>query len=199
MGERLFKQCPNCNEFNSIESKTCANCEHNFVEENSETLKKNRVSCGQIALVAISVLSAAIFVGIALVFFLDDDIDIESLEEAPIPERQQDIIPIHISAQNLIAEYRENEIAADHKYKGKLLYVTGVIEDFEVGVFDQKYVSISDGEIFSFRSIHCNIDDENVSQIAEFRKGQEVEFRGLNGGMTLLAISLENCTVVESR
>lgn len=199
MGEPLFKQCPNCNKFNSIESSICTNCNHIFVETSTETPQKKRVSCGQVALVSISVLSAAIFVGIALVFFLDDGIGIESLQEAPSVEEKQESNPINISAQTLVSEYRENEIAADQKYKGKLLYVTGVIEDFGVGLFERKYISISDGEMFSLHSIHCIIEDENVSQITDLIKGQEVEVQGLNSGMTILAISLDNCTVVEFR
>ncbi len=199
MSEQLFKQCPDCKEFLGIETNTCTSCGHDFVDAVTETPKKKKRACGQIVLVSLSVLSAVIFVAIALAFALDDDKGKSSQLEVQDDKNQQESNAIQIAATDLISEYRENEIAADLKYKDKLLYVTGVIEDFSVGLFDQKYLSLSDDEAFSFRSVHCNISDENVGLLVDLEKGQEVVVKGLSDGMTILSISLDDCTVVETR
>ena len=200
MGEQLFKQCPNCNEFSSVKASKCENCDHSFVDDAAETPRKKGGSCGQRVLILLSVLSAVVFIAlITIVFFFDDGTWRTGQSIAPDVESQPTATPLSISAKDLISEYEANEIAADGKYKDKVLDVRGDIKDFGVGLFEQKYVSLSDGKDYSFNSLRCNFEDENASQLIDLAKGHEVVLRGLNSGMLFMSVSLDNCIVVASK
>ena len=101
---------------------------------------------------------------------------------------------IQITALDLIAEYEANEIAADQKYEGKILDITGAIDDFGEDIFGTKYLTFSDGSEFSITGVQCYFSDKHVSQLANLRKGQIVTARGKGNGK-LFNILVRGCSI----
>ena len=102
---------------------------------------------------------------------------------------------VKITAVKLFKDYESNEVAADEKYKNKILEVTGTIEDISV-VLGQIFIDLKTGE-YELTSIHCSFSDTHKSKIAKLRKGQSVTVKGRCTGMLLnLGITLEKCVIL---
>ncbi len=78
---------------------------------------------------------------------------------------------VTISASKLYKEYNENEIAADEKYKGKIIEVTGVIRDIGNDIMDNAYITLVGNEYFG--DIQCYFNEKSV--VAKLSKGKDTE------------------------
>ena len=116
------------------------------------------------------------------------------------PTPTEELKGIKITVDKLIEEYLTNEIAADQKYKGRILIVVG--EEAEVGrdpSVDKAYVSI--GPYDSWRRVRCFFNNED--ELIGIVKGQEVIVKGECLGKkkeeegTSFAELLKNCSLIE--
>ena len=97
---------------------------------------------------------------------------------------------ISVSANTLAAAYTANEVAADDKYKGKELTVSGTVESIGKDITDTSYVTLAaSGDIFG---VQCMFDDQYKGQLAKLQKGQRVQLHGTCKGKTLNVI-LADC------
>lgn len=119
----------------------------------------------------------------------------------PAPELET----ISISAGDLFDEYMANEVAADQKYKGRPLQVTGKIG--EIGRVPVGYGDFSNKAYIrlyktsSWIGILCFFDSENEAEIARLSEGQDVTVQGRCEGCpkTLVTsdVFLLDCTIVQ--
>lgn len=119
----------------------------------------------------------------------------------PAPELET----ISISAGDLFHEYLANEVAADQKYKGHLLEVTGEIA--EIGRVPAGYGNLSNkAYIRLYRTISgigivCFFDSKNEAEITRLSKSQHVTVRGRCDGVpkTLVTsdVFLLDCSIVD--
>ncbi len=100
-----------------------------------------------------------------------------------------------VSSLELIEAYEANEVSADDKYKNKVFYVEGYIDDIGKDLFDKIYVSL-EGSDEIFRSVSCSIDDAKV--VATLKKGQWLAIRGRCDGL-MLDVQMEDCEIIEIR
>jgi hypothetical protein len=86
---------------------------------------------------------------------------------------------IEVDAEELFGDYKSNEVAADNKYKGKTLLVTGTVDKIAKGLGDGIYVTLrGDRGRFSIGNVQCMFGDKNGTVTEEFRKGQGVMLSG---------------------
>lgn len=101
--------------------------------------------------------------------------------------------PIAVQAKALTKEYDENELAADGKYKGKLLTVSG-----KVGRVAETFGSVSvalDGHNMVV-DVLCSFEDSERETVGKIKKGQQVKLTGTGDGMTAgLYVGLQKCRV----
>lgn len=98
---------------------------------------------------------------------------------------------IEISAVKLFRDYDANEVAADEKYKGKTLAVTGIIGGIGNDVFNDPYISLN---IDILQDVNCYFDEDNKSVISKLRKGQKVTIIGVCKGKSLnIMVRLSDC------
>ena len=95
-----------------------------------------------------------------------------------------------VSAAQLSAEYRSNETAANEKYKGKVLLVTGVISKIYRGFMYTPYVELEEG-------VRCNFSDTEDPVMLTLSEGQTVSMKGQGDRMLSLitGVELRGCTV----
>ncbi len=105
---------------------------------------------------------------------------------------------IKVTAEDLYAEYEANEVAAEQKYKGKLLEITGTVDSISRDVLDDLYITLeSDESGFSIASVQCYInekDEASVNKAASLSKGDTVTIRGYVGS-AILNLTVEKCTI----
>ena len=92
-----------------------------------------------------------------------------------------------VSAVQIAAEYESNESAADDKYKGEVILVTGVISEVYRGFLYTPYVELKAG-------VRCNFSDNEDPVMAALSVGQTVSMKG-RGDRLLFGVELRGCTV----
>lgn len=91
--------------------------------------------------------------------------------------------------------YSDNEVAADAKYKGKLIEVSGKVSGVDNGTFDNgMIVKLSDGQ-YDFSSTMCYMKESEKDKVLNLKKGQQVTLIGTGDSATLKSPVLKNCVV----
>lgn len=89
-------------------------------------------------------------------------------------------IQMYVSAGEILSAYNGNEIAADAKYKGKRVAITGCVEDFfrggDAGIISfANKISLNSCSWFSNGSVDAYFRDERqLKKAAQLRKGNKV-------------------------
>ncbi len=107
-------------------------------------------------------------------------------QEAPKQE------PMKITAQELADDFDSNQVAAENKWKGKLVEFKAEVSNItDSGLSFTKLGS----KQFSLTQVSCRISDKN--QLLSLKNGQFVTARGIIGGQTIGVIDMSQCEVVQ--
>lgn len=93
-----------------------------------------------------------------------------------------------IDARTLFKDYEANEIAADQKYKGKRLRVTGEVESIDSDLIDEPVITLSTG---GFLGVQVRGLSADVA--ASLGKGQTLTVECTGAGEVIGAPMLEEC------
>ena len=111
------------------------------------------------------------------------------------PEEEPAAQTVKIAAVALLKEFEGNEAAADLKFKGKVLEVTGKVSkvDTELMDEDEYVVMVNGGGDFEFLTVDC--DDQSSDDVVKLTQGQAITVVGdfEDGGD--LGVDLDNCTI----
>jgi|1185.fasta_scaffold11922_2 hypothetical protein len=102
---------------------------------------------------------------------------------------------VRVRAGAIVKEFEDNELAADNKYKGKTLRITGVVEKIDTEFLnDEKYIlQISSGGDFEFLTVNCH--DMSNSQLAKLKKGDDVTAVGKFDDGGDLGVEVKDCAL----
>lgn len=85
---------------------------------------------------------------------------------------------LEATAKNLVSAYSTNEIAANNKYGGKYVKITGIVDSIGRDITDSIYITLSDGDDFSLERVQCFFSEKYSNEIATLTKGTEVVVYG---------------------
>jgi hypothetical protein len=102
---------------------------------------------------------------------------------------------IKITASELLSEYKANQVAADDKYKNKIIEVSGTINSIGKDVLDTPYVTIG-GSSDIFTNIQCMFAKGDQSQLINLQKDTKITLRGNVSGY-MMNVLLTNCSLVK--
>jgi hypothetical protein len=114
-------------------------------------------------------------------------------------EAERQARTVVVAAANLLKEFQDDPAAANRKYKGKYLEVTGVVERRGKGGDSGPFVILHGGDDKAPLKIECffgYLDEEDETQNKRLAKGQVVTVRGDYGGR-VSHIQLRGCVVVK--
>jgi len=80
--------------------------------------------------------------------------------------------PLPVKADALFRAYDDNEVAADQKYKGKSLLVTGTVQSIDKDFTDSIVVKLASGN--PFMAVHAYIGDQHAAMAASLKKGRRL-------------------------
>lgn len=101
--------------------------------------------------------------------------------------------PVSIAAKDLTKAYDDNELAADQKYKGKSLAVSGKIENI-AETFGNITVSLQGHNMVL--TVMCSFEDSEKSNVTALKKGQQTTLVGVGEGMTAgLYVGMQKCKI----
>ena len=115
---------------------------------------------------------------------------------APAPAEPAKATPdVTVTAVVIAKDYSDNEVAADGKYKGKRIEISGTIYGVSNGITDNEMiVRLSDGK-YDINDPDCNMSASEHDKVVAFKKGQAVTLIGTGDSATLGSPQLKNCTV----
>lgn len=108
-------------------------------------------------------------------------------------EKEPAAKPMSIQAVAILKEFEGNEAAADMKYKGKLLRVSGVVSKVDTEIFDDSeyVIQINGGGDFEFFTVNCN--DQAPEDVAKIQIGQQITVIGQFDDGGDLGVELKDC------
>lgn len=103
---------------------------------------------------------------------------------------------IQVDYKKLYKDYEENAIAADEKYKDKLIQVTGKIDKIFREVMGHPYVTFKVDKYFDH--VQAVFDKDEEKNITKLKKGQTITVRGRCKGKTI-NVWLDECIIVKNK
>lgn len=102
---------------------------------------------------------------------------------------------IKVTALKIYSDYKDNEVSADAKYKGKTISVSGQIGTIGKDITDTPYVSLNT-EQYSIGVIQCMFSQKDLAELGGLSKGQQVTLQGEVSGK-LGNVLVRGCQVVK--
>lgn len=122
-----------------------------------------------------------------------DNQEVTKEEKTKEPEK---LVPqITITSVELSKEYSENEVAADAKYKGKLIEISGKIYSIDNGISDNEIIiRLSDGK-YDINNSWCYMNESEREKAIALKKGQQVTLIGKGDSATMSSPVLKDCII----
>ncbi|MFZ2975405.1 MAG: hypothetical protein WA055_02100 [Candidatus Moraniibacteriota bacterium] len=115
--------------------------------------------------------------------------------ETKLAEPEKIVPQITVTSATLSKEYSENEVAADAKYKGKIIEISGKVTSVDNGITDNEMiVKLSDGN-YDFSGPMCYMKVSEREKVLAFKKGNQVTLIGKGDSATIGSPILKDCFV----
>ncbi len=100
---------------------------------------------------------------------------------------------IEVSANDIFSSFEENEVAAEEKFEGKLVKITGIVSEInsKSALTSANVLLKVDGTVFG--CVQCNFNSENSKALANIEKGQTITIIGTCGGLSLYNVMINAC------
>lgn len=102
---------------------------------------------------------------------------------------------VTISAKDLLDAYDKNTVAADLKYNGKLIAVSGYVSSTSKGLFDEIIVHLNPkkDDIFNFTTVMCYMNESEIDKVVSLEEGDLVTIIGTGDGEIFGSVTLKDC------
>jgi hypothetical protein len=101
------------------------------------------------------------------------------------------------SAADMVAEFEDNELAADSKYKGKWIEITGKVNKIETELLDgdKYYLQMGGGGEYEILTVNCHgIPNDELSALST---GEDVTVVGQFDDGGSLGVEMKKCRLVK--
>jgi hypothetical protein len=113
---------------------------------------------------------------------------------AKVQAEEQRWVGASVSLSVLLSEYKDNEIAADQRYKGHPVQVNGTVGDVKRDILNNPYVIVGTGSDYEIPTLQCFLAKGQESRAAALHKGDRVTVRGTVSGL-MMNVLVKECEV----
>lgn len=122
---------------------------------------------------------------------LNNDAEISALDGDSIFGLNELGIDLAIKGSQISKEYHQNEVAADNKFKGKTLMVSGIVQSIDKDFLDNAILRLRVKNMFM--SVMAYVHNDELSFLAGLSKGQSVSLVCRGDGMVIGSVVLRDC------
>jgi|GEM_PF-4059228 len=97
-----------------------------------------------------------------------------------------------LTAKALYRVFDNNEIAAEARYKGNKIVITGIVKGVKKNIAGQPVVNLDAGTL---KFISCRFPKDSMGQLANIQKGEQERFACTVDYKMVTTIHLSNCSV----
>ena len=121
----------------------------------------------------------------------------EKEKEKEVEEKTKTEVAIPVKSSVLYEAYEANEVAADQKYKDKVLEISGKVISIDKSLGDIIVAlnGLIDNE-YEIMGIRCRFDASHAAEAASLSKGQSIKIKGICEG-TILGVNISGCSLVK--
>lgn len=183
-------KCPRCAEMVKADAKVCKHCGHEFTAEQlaankreASKLKQGAIGC--LAIIVLLVIGAAIFGGSSGTGNQSGPADnVAAAPPAPA---------LKVTARELAGAYEANEVAAQKRYGGQRLEVTGVVDGVDLDMLDNPVLKLVG--VNEFLPAQASFTKDYSDKLGELSKGQKVTITCEKLSEIISAPMLDDCTI----
>jgi len=143
-----------------------------------------------------SVIGIFFIVGIVVMGLNGDTPAMQEGTSATPARVQQNTAPelpsLKVTAEQIFSDYTANEVAADAKYKGKVVEVSGIVGTIGKDIVNSPYVTLKAGGEYSITNVQCMFTKNDEAVLATVVKGKTLSLIGKVSGK-LGNILLQDC------
>jgi hypothetical protein len=121
---------------------------------------------------------------------------LETDEKARLAKLRVEASIVHTAIGELLGEYKDNELRADGKFKGKTVQVTGVVDAVKTDVMGHIDVSVGTGKILEVPVLQCFFAASEAAGVSSLSRGEKVTVRGRVAGLTMNVLA-RDCELVQ--
>jgi len=99
-----------------------------------------------------------------------------------------------VSAEAIFKAYKDNEVGADERFKGKFVKIEGVVSNIGKDILDDIYVTFEVPR--SLFEVQAYFDPKEKGAVAQLAKGQRITVVCMGEGK-VLNVLMKKCTVVK--
>jgi putative nucleic acid binding protein/zinc ribbon protein len=100
-----------------------------------------------------------------------------------------------VALDALLSDYTANEVAADQRYKGRLIRIRGVLKEVNKDILNAPFVVVGNGSDVALRDLQCALSQSAGEEAAGLTRGEPITVQGRVSGLRL-NVQLTDCTVV---
>lgn len=179
------KKCKQCQSLISANAKRCPQCQADL----RSWPRRHLILTTIFALFTIGIISAA--------FGTDTPTSPSGNDNASITAASTKTVEaIKITALQLSSDYKDNEVAADAKYKDKSIEVSGIVDAIGKDLLETPYIALQSYQYAIVDRVQCMFSKSDEPQLATISKGQQIILQGEVSGK-LGNIIVRGCKIVK--
>jgi hypothetical protein len=118
---------------------------------------------------------------------------ITELAELGVADHVLESISGHLS-RKMLEHYSHNEVAADGRYKGVRIEVSGVVGDIKNDILNNPFVTLGTGAELEIPKVQCSLAASAVAPASRLHKGDRVTVSGTVSGL-MFNVLMTDCTI----
>ncbi|MDX1408520.1 MAG: hypothetical protein R3330_10315 [Saprospiraceae bacterium] len=99
-----------------------------------------------------------------------------------------------VTASNLVKSYQDDEEAANARFLGQVVQVSGIVRQIQPGDDGTTQILLSSDDLMT--SVSCNLQEDQTAGAEGLRSGDQVTINGECTGI-LMDVVLERCVIVK--